>query len=197
VQFTADAHPGLAAGTTTRTYRTWKRPQAKTGGRYAAGPVVLEVDTLERVEAITLTTADAVAAGEADLDALLRRLGDATVVWRVDFHRVDPPDAVAAPLGDQADLTPVDLDAITARLDRLDRASPVGPWTRPTLRAIADRPGTVSTELAADLGRERFALKADIRKLKRLGLTESLIVGYQLSPRGRAYRAAPPRAGRR
>ncbi len=40
---------------------------------------------------------------------------------------------------------------------------------------------------AGELGRERLPFKADVRKLKRLGLTESLDVGYRLSPRGRAY----------
>jgi hypothetical protein len=32
--------------------------------------------------------------------------------------------------------------------------------------------------------------KIDVRKLKNLGLTESLDIGYRLSPRGRAYLAA-------
>lgn len=31
------------------------------------------------------------------------------------------------------------------------------------------------------------SIKRDVRKLKALGLTESLEVGYRLSPRGRAY----------
>ena len=35
-------------------------------------------------------------------------------------------------------------------------------------------------------GRERHPFKTDVRKLKELGLTESLEVGYRLSPRGRA-----------
>jgi biotin operon repressor len=43
-----------------------------------------------------------------------------------------------------------------------------------------------AADLAAGLGRERAAFKADVRKLKELGLTESLEVGYRLSPRGRA-----------
>ena len=34
---------------------------------------------------------------------------------------------------------------------------------------------------------ERMAFKADVRKLKELGLTHSLPVGYEISPRGRAY----------
>jgi hypothetical protein len=36
------------------------------------------------------------------------------------------------------------------------------------------------------VGREKHPFKLDVRKLKELGLTESLEVGYRLSPRGRA-----------
>jgi hypothetical protein len=32
-----------------------------------------------------------------------------------------------------------------------------------------------------------------VRKLKKLGLTQSFEVGYEISPRGRAYLAAPKR----
>ena len=63
---------------------------------------------------------------------------------------------------------------------------PRGPWTRTTLAAIADRPATRAPDLAAQLGRETAPFKRDVRKLKELGLTESLEVGYRLSPRGRA-----------
>ena len=48
----------------------------------------------------------------------------------------------------------------------------------------------MSTELAAELGRDRPSFKLDVRKLKALGLTESLDVGYRLSPRGLAVLAA-------
>jgi hypothetical protein len=104
-------------------------------------------------------------------------------VYRIAFHRIPP----AGPPVDQADLTDDDLAELDKRLDRLDAASSVGAWTRPTLALIATHPGVVSTTLAEILGRERFALKTDIRKLKRLGLTLSLEVGYELSPRGQAY----------
>ena len=77
-----------------------------------------------------------------------------------------------------------DLDR---RLAKMDANSPVGPWTGSTLRIIGDQPGTVSTRLAEQLDRERFSFKADVRKLKKLGLTRSLEVGYELSPRGQAY----------
>jgi hypothetical protein len=72
------------------------------------------------------------------------------------------------------------------RRRRLDLAARDGPWTAATLRLIADRPQVRAADLAAAAGRERPAFKADVRKLKELGLTESLEVGYRLSPRGRA-----------
>jgi hypothetical protein len=52
----------------------------------------------------------------------------------------------------------------------------------------------VSTELAAEAGQDRAYYKLRVRRLKALGLTESLEVGYRLSPRGRAFLAArkPP-----
>ena len=57
------------------------------------------------------------------------------------------------------------------------------------LELIAARPAVRAPDLAASLGRETQPFKADVRKLKELGLTESLLVGYRLSPRGRSYLA--------
>jgi hypothetical protein len=48
----------------------------------------------------------------------------------------------------------------------------------------------VSTVLAADAGQDRALYKNRVRRLKALGLTESLEVGYRLSPRGQAFLAA-------
>jgi hypothetical protein len=73
------------------------------------------------------------------------------------------------------------------RLDRLDRASASGPWTAATLALIAERPAVRAGDLAPVLGRELAPFKLDVRKLKNLGLTISLEVGYRLSPRGEAY----------
>jgi hypothetical protein len=41
-------------------------------------------------------------------------------------------------------------------------------------------------DLADHLGRDKLPFKADVRRLKALGLTESLETGYRLSPRGKA-----------
>ncbi len=50
--------------------------------------------------------------------------------------------------------------------------------------------GVVARALASQAGLPRLDFKANVRKLKALGLTESLDVGYRLSPRGAAVLAA-------
>jgi hypothetical protein len=74
-------------------------------------------------------------------------------------------------------------------IDTVDVA-PDGPWTGDVLVTIDEHPGTRAADLAADLGRQLLPFKRDARKLKELGLTESLEVGSRLSPRGRAFLAS-------
>ena len=73
---------------------------------------------------------------------------------------------------------------IVTKLDRMDARSAHGAWTCRVLALIREHPATVSTELARCLDRPRAQFKADVRKLKALGLTESLEVGYRLTPLG-------------
>jgi hypothetical protein len=177
---------GLADGTVTVTFRRWRRPRARTEGRHVTPAGVLAVDAVAEVDPAAITEDDARAAGFGSLAELRRRLdrhGDAPV-WRVDFHHAeaDPREALRR----QRDLPDAELARLRARLDRLDRAARDGPWTIVTLRLIGDQPGVRAGDLAASAGRERHPFKTDVRKLKELGLTESLEVGYRLSPRGRA-----------
>jgi len=188
-----DAHPGLADGSITLTFRRWKRPQAKVGGRSRVPrtDIVLAIDAVDRVLVADITDDEARASGAADRDAVVKRLGKdvtpATEVWRIAFHRVPGDDGPS--IADRDDLGPGDLADLDARLARLDAASNHGPWTAQALQLIADHPGVVSTTLAEAMGYDRPTFKLDVRKLKRLGLTVSLEVGYELSPRGRAYLA--------
>ena len=189
--FSEEAVPGLRAGTITATFRRWKRPQVKVGGTYRPrNDLALVVDAVTEVPVGSLTDADAVAAGEPDLATLRRKrlegAADDEVLFRVDFHRVDVPDPRSV-LAADATLDSATVAEITTRLDRLDAASKVGPWTRATLAVIGRNPAVVSSVLADELGRDRPELKLDIRKLKGLGLTISLGTGYELSPRGQAY----------
>ena len=177
---------GLADGSVTVTFRRWKRPRARAGGRHRTPAGVLAVDAVAEVDPAAIGEDDARAAGFVSLADLLRQLdrhGDGPV-YRVDFHHVgaDPREA----LRQDAELPEQELARLRARLDRLDLAARDGPWTVAALRLIADRPGVRAADLAAAVGRERLAFKTDVRKLKELGLTESLEVGYRLSPRGRA-----------
>ena len=48
-------------------------------------------------------------------------------------------------------------------------------------------PGVRAPDLAASFGRETAPFKLDVRKLKALGLTISLQIGYRLSRRGESY----------
>ena len=184
--FSASAWPGLADGSITVTFRTWAKPQAKVGGRYRVAGMLLEATDVRQVPAGSLTDDDAVAAGEANRAALLARLRHprpATAVWRVGLRYVGIDDRIERRAVDT--LTDDDIAALRSRLERLDRGAG-GPWTRTTLQLIEKYPGVVSTALARHTGQERPDFKINVRKLKEMGLTESLQVGYQLSPRGQA-----------
>ncbi|MEP7115097.1 MAG: hypothetical protein ABI862_17670 [Ilumatobacteraceae bacterium] len=175
--FTADSWPGIADGSITVTFRSWKRAQAKVGGRYRVTGMLIEATDVREVAVAEITTEDACRAGANDRAALLDRLGGHDPVWRVDFVFVGADDRIAR----RNDTSPEDLAEVIARLARMDRN---GAWTRATLQLIERYPGIVSTTLARHADRDRAAFKLDVRKLKELGLTESLDIGYRLSPRG-------------
>jgi hypothetical protein len=177
---------GLANGTITCTFRRWRRPQARPGGRYRTPAGVLLVEAVDLIEAAAISDEEARLAGFPGRAELLRQLdrrGDGPV-YRVRFRFAGPDPREQLRHADR--LPEEEWARLRGRLARLDRASRRGPWTMPVLRLIAERPGVVARDLAVALGRDRASFKADVRKLKELGLTESLQVGYRLSPRGRA-----------
>jgi hypothetical protein len=193
VLFQARFWPLVADGSVTVTFRRWKRRNVVAGHRYRTGHrivgrIMIEVDDVREVDPAGITRADARRAGFPDAETLVAQLrGDPELpVYRIAFHVVDEPDPRSV-LASSDDLTADDRAEIDRRLDRLDRASSHGAWTRATLAVIAARPATRAADLAAGFGREMQPFKTDVRKLKNLGLTESLEVGYRLSPRGRAY----------
>jgi hypothetical protein len=172
-------------------FRRWKRPTVKTGGRLRTPMGELAIDAVERIETEAITDEDVRRAGFADRDALLASLRPEGDLYRIAFHVRGPDPRVA--LRERADLTGEEREEIARRLARMDASSTHGPWTADTLALIAERPATLAADLAAQMGRERLPFKADVRKLKELGLTESLEKGYRLSPRGRAFLEAATR----
>lgn len=198
MQFRARDEARIAAGELTLTFRRWRSPQARVGGRYRVGAGAVEVQEVRKIAPEELTTSDARAAGHdspaealAEIERQRRRGADPDApLYRVAFRyagaHVDPRKRLAA---DDA-LRGEAVDDLVSRLAKLDARSQRGAWTRATLEAIAAQPGRRAGDLAAAVGCETTRYKADVRKLKALGLTISLEVGYQLSPRGEALLAA-------
>jgi hypothetical protein len=191
--FNARTLDGLAAGQVDRTYRRWNVVRVRVGSRVTTRAGVVEVSAIEPVDGDRLTEEDAHRAGFDSLAALLSWTGGKgrgsdgpADLYEIGLRLVGPDPRVAL----RAEATPsaAALRDLDDRLDRMDAAAQ-SPWTRPALRLIQRRPGVVSTELAAEAGQERQAFKLRIRRLKALGLTDSLQAGYRLSPRGAAYLA--------
>jgi hypothetical protein len=185
-------HEGIVRGDVTLTFRAWKTPRVKPGGRYRCHPIgVLEVDEVDTVRLGAVTSDEAVRAGFRDREELVAYVGEKAgddpdpALVRVRFHHGGDGDRVAVAL--DAELDPGARRELASVLAKLDARAPDGPWTKKTLALIAKHPHVAASELARRLKREKLSLKADIVKLKKLGLTQSFEVGYELSPRGRAF----------
>ena len=187
--FTAATLRGLTEGRVSCTYRRWEVVRPKVGSRFTTSAGVVEVTSIARADEEQLTERDADEAGfdsVADLIKWCRAKGNGDL-YRIGIALAGPDPRIE--LRRTNNLQAADVAALNAKLDRMDRAAEQ-PWTRSTLRQISRLPGVVSTELAAEVGQERRAYKLRVRRLKALGLTESLERGYRLSPRGQAYLAA-------
>jgi hypothetical protein len=184
---------GIAGGTITLAFRRWKSPRAKVGSRHHSPVGLIEIDEVDVVELTDISVEDARNAGYESLDELVQWLSARDgPIHRVAFHFAGPDPRIE--LRNRSDLDEDEIDEIKARLAGFDRASEDGPWTAAVLGVIRDRPGVRAVDLAGGFGRETLPFKRDVRRLKELGLTESLEVGYRLSPRGRAFLATLPEA---
>jgi hypothetical protein len=180
---------GIATGRITIAFRKWQSPAVKTGGTLRTTIGVLAIDSVERVRDRDLTLAQAIAAGYPSREVLLAELARRTVgdVYRIRLH-VSGPDPRAR-LREQSSISTTERDRLREALQAIDRRSRNGPWTQTLLDELAKRETCRAGELAAVLGLEKEWLKVNIRKLKELGLTQSLASGYRLSPRGTALHA--------
>jgi hypothetical protein len=185
---------GIAAGRVTFVFRRWPRPRVRAGSTLRTSVGVVAVEAIERTTPRAIGEDDARRAGygsRADLVADLARYGDGDVFRiRVRLAGPDPRIAFRRRTGWSTD----ELEPIESRLARMDGDRP---WTSAVLRLIAARPGVRAGTLAAVVDLETQAFKVRVRRLKNLGLTESLEVGYRLSPRGRALLRRLRRSQRR
>lgn len=185
--------PDIVQGRVTRSYRLWKRPQVRVGRRYRLHQDgVLEVEAMDVVRVRSISNRDARRSGFDDKASLIAKLSergpvnDSTEVYCIDFHYVSSK-AQPDPVAQERRLSEQEVQRISDRLARMDETSKYGLWTHETLALIERRPRSPASQLAERVGRETQSFKADVRKLKELGLTISHEVGYELSPRGQAY----------
>lgn len=176
---------GIESGAITLAFRRWKRPTVKAGGTLLTPIGQLAIEAVDRVDAADISEDEAAAAGFGSAEAVRTELSerDGGDVYRIRLSLAGPDPRVALR---EAKPEGAELEALLARLAVMDARRRSGPSSRQILEAIRDRPGVLAAELAASLGEERTPFKARVRKLKAFGLTESLTVGYRLSPRGDA-----------
>ena len=184
--FRRDLWEGLAAGTVTVAIRRQKRSTVRAGGTLQSPAGLLAIDSVEVIEERDVTADDALRSGLGDVASVVARLRPEGQLCRIRFHRLgDDPRVV---LRAKQDLDADETAALVRSVTRM-------PYGAVILRLIAAQPGVVSTELAPQLALERLPFKAQVRRLKALGLTESLAVGYRLSPRGAALLELSPELG--
>ncbi|MGQ0543246.1 MAG: hypothetical protein ACT4O9_15585 [Blastocatellia bacterium] len=174
----------IVSGEISLIFRRWKRASVKAGGTQMTHLGVLGIDSVDIFAEGEITESDAIDAGFSSRDELIKYLhGRVEDIYRirVRFAGEDP----RKKLREHEDLSEIELGEIIAKLNKLDQNSSRGNWTQLYLQMIYHQPATHAAVLAAQLGLDNARFKPWVRKLKALGLTESLEVGYRLSPRGK------------
>jgi len=179
--FRQDILQGIAAGRVTLAFRRWRRAPPAEGSTLRSPVGVLCLDRVTVVDEGDITPQDVGRTGMS-LDDLRSSIAGEGTLLRIELRLTgdDPRIALRERLPERAE-----LEAVLARLARIDAAGKT-PWTTRYLQLVASQPGILSRRLARQVDAEVPIFKRRVRQLKELGLTESLEVGYRLSPRGRA-----------
>lgn len=158
-------------------FRRWRRPTVRAGGTLLTAIGLLAIDEVEPVSLESISADDARRAGFPDLASLAAALRGEGQLYRIRLHHAGADPRIA--LRESVE----DLDGIAPKLARMDAPQR---WTKAVLVIIRDNPGVSAQNLADRLGMEKQLFKIRVRRLKALGLTESLEVGYRIAPRGEA-----------
>lgn len=175
----------IKSGEISLIFRRWKRAGVKAGGTQMTQRGVLGIASVKVVTENKITEKEAKAAGYVSKSALLATMPPAANgldIYRIGVHWAgeDPRKALRA----NDKLSRKEIDEIIEKLKKLDAGSKRGSWTQTYLQMIHDQPNTHAQILAERIGLSIPTFKPWVRKLKALGLTESLRPGYRLSPRG-------------
>jgi hypothetical protein len=177
---------GIQRGEVTLAFRRWRRPSVRAGGTLLTPVGELQIRSVDQIPLAAISASDARRAGYASREALLAELHarPAGEIYRIVLGALRPDPRVA--LREIAPVTEPDFRALDLRLDRLDARATGGAWTARTLALLKTHPGVRAGDLCGFVGQPKEDFKLNVRKLKNLGLTESLGTGYRLSPRGDA-----------
>jgi hypothetical protein len=189
MQFKKDILEQIAAKRVTLAFRRWKKPGVKAGEVLVTPAGALAVEAVDKVAIAKIAESDLKRAGYVTRTALLKELAKhpGADVYRVSFklkggeHRI--------PAREDGRVTKAEVKSAIAALKNLDQASEHGAWTVTTLRLIDKYPARRPPDLAAAQRRDPLVFKRDVLRLKQLGLTEALEIGFRLSDRGRAVLA--------
>jgi hypothetical protein len=178
--FRRDILQGIAEGRVRLAFRRWRRAPPVDGTSLRTPIGVLRLDRVTVVDEGDITAEDVRRTGMSPAELRASIAGEGALL-RIELHLAGDDPRIALR---ERPPEPAELEAVVARLDRIDSASRT-PWTTRYLQLIADRSGVVSHVLARQVDLDVPLFKRRVRQLKELGLTESLDVGYRLSPRGR------------
>jgi hypothetical protein len=181
--FYEDFLKGVKAGQLSLAFRRWNRARVKVGTRLRTQLGVVEVLDVAEVNEADISESDAKMAGYTSRGQLFEELSNRKgQLFRVDLKYAGRDERIA--LRNQSKISATEFQELKTKLAGYERK---GAWTRETLELIVKKPATLAAKLANSLGLETQFFKRRVRRLKELGLTESLEVGYRISPRGKAY----------
>ena len=178
MQFTTQGSEGVLAGRITVSFRNWKRPHAAAGGVYRLRPSgAVKVTGVRPMRLSDIEPDDLRRSGFDSVAAVAEflRLPQSATVTRVEFELTEEPAAKPPP--------ELSAEVVVTRLQATDRRS-AAPWTANVIALIRAHPATRAGDLAPEMGWETPVFKANVRKLKALGLTQSLETGYRLTDLG-------------
>ena len=174
----------IRQGKITVAFRRWRRPSVRTGGSLLTPIGKLDIADVRPIDLEAISADDVHRAGYSSREGLLADLNvrPEGEIYRIEFGQITADPRVtlreSRPAGE-------DLIALKDRLRRMDERA-AEPWTVRVLELIEAHPALRAADLCKRAGQERLPFKVNVRKLKALGLTQSLEVGYRLSPRGAA-----------
>ena len=177
--FRQDILQGIAEGRVTLAFRRWRRAPPVDGSSLRSPVGVLCLERVTIIDEGDITPDDVRRTGMA-LDELRASIEGEGTLLRIELRLAGDDPRIAL-----RDAVPSssEIETIATTLAKIDAAGPA-PWTTEYLRLIAGQPAIVSRVLARRVDADVPLFKRRVRRLKELGLTESLEVGYRLSPRG-------------